>query len=393
MRIKELLKKIGALAAAHNFRVYAVGGIVRDFLLKVETLDIDITVEGDGIGFGKIVKKELGGKLQAHPEFGTAAIILENIRIDIASCRAEEYVGPAKLPQVKTATLIEDLKRRDFTVNAMAMRLGDKDEEIIDPFGGLNDLKAKIIKVLHTKSFIDDPTRIFRGLRFAGRLGFKFDTDTESLLREAVKERLIEKLSPKRIREETIPILEEPKNEEIIKLMAQYDILKVLNLKLPEPNLFKAIAQNLHKAKGISNWFVYLLAILGLKNPSRFLDLSNKELNKISRVNKILKNSEALMEVEKPSEIYGILEHSTDEELIFLMSAFPKAKSKIMDFLHKYKYIKLEISGHNLKQLGLQEGPLYKELLAKTLNAKLDGEIKSKAEELKFVKKILSKDN
>ena len=385
----KILDEIAIIAKRNNIKVYVVGGAVRDTLLGRKDFGIDITVEGDGIEFAKILQKEFGGLLCQHSKFGTASLIFNKRTIDIASCREEKYPGVAELPKVKMCTFKEDLKRRDFTINTLAWDLETK--ELIDLFNGRKDLDAKLIRVLHPKSFVDDPTRIFRAMRFAGKLGFRIEPVTKSLTLNAIKKELIEKLSPKRIRDQIILILKESERQKIFELMHKFGVLKHIGLKLPEAELFRNIDKNLiHDSRSTIHdsriWFVYLLGIIELKNPSKFLAFTRCELQKIDHVHTILAHLSKLESAKKPSEVYELLNHSGNEELLFIASAYPKLKPKILKFLKVYKKVKLSISGKDLSQLGIKKGPLYKELLSVTLYAKLDGKVQRKKEELEFVK-------
>ncbi|MDI6840252.1 MAG: CCA tRNA nucleotidyltransferase [bacterium] len=386
--MKLILKKIRSLAVSNRIKAYAVGGTVRDILLGKNEFDIDIAVEGDGIAFGRQLQTALGGTFRSHPKFGTSSLILDDLVIDIATCREEEYLAPAKLPCVKSTTLIDDLRRRDFTINSIAMRLFDS--KLIDPFEGVKDLEAGIIRILHPNSFVDDPTRLFRALRFVGRFGFKLEPKTALLAKEAVNAGLINKLSPKRITRELVLILSEPARLKILSLLHKFGISKILHLNLPRPTLFKDIESNLKICISLNEpvtvWFVYLLGIIDIKNPSPFLCLTKKELNKIRRVCTILGNLQKLKSARLPSEIYTFLYGSSADELLFVMSAVPLLKPKLIKFLQIYKKVKLQITGRDLNWLGLKAGPLYKELLSAALLAKLDGKIKTKNDELKFVK-------
>ena len=380
--MEETLDKIATIAKKNNIRAYVVGGAVRDTLLGRKDFGIDITVEDDGIEFAKILQKEFGGLLRQHSKFGTASLIFSKRTIDIASCRKEEYPGVAELPKVKMCTFKEDLKRRDFTINTLAWDIETK--ELIDLFNGRKDLDAKLIRVLHPKSFVDDPTRIFRALRFAGKLGFRLEPITKSLALDAIKKGLIEELSPKRIRDQIILILKELERQKILELMHQFRVLKHIGLELPEAELFRNIDKNLIHDSRI--WFVYLLGIIELENPSKFLALTRRELQKIDHAHTILAHLSKLESAKKPSKVYELLNHSGNEELLFIASAYPELKSKILKFLKVYKKVKLSINGKDLSQLGIKKGPLYKELLSATLYAKLDGKIQKKKEELEFVK-------
>ena len=389
--MEETLDKIATIAKRNNIKAYVVGGAVRDTLLGRKDFGIDITVEGNGMEFAKILQTEFGGLLRQHSKFGTASLIFNKKTIDIASCRKEKYLGVAELPKVKMCTFKEDLKRRDFTINTLALNI--ETNELIDLFDGRKDLDTRLIRVLHPKSFIDDPTRIFRALRFAGKLGFRLEPVTKSLALDAIKKGLIEKLSPKRIRDQIILILKEPERQKILELMYRFGILKHLELKLPKDKLFINIDKDLiHNSRFTIHdsriWFVYLLGIIELKNPSKFLALTRRELQKIDHAHTILAHLSKLESAKKPSKIYELLNHSGNEELLFIALAYPKLKPKILKFLKVYKKVKLSISGKDLNQLGIKKGPLYKELLSTTLYAKLDGKVQGKKEELEFVKTL-----
>ncbi len=212
----EFIQDIGIEADSAGVDVYLAGGFVRDLLLGRKNYDLDIVVEGDAINFGRIMKRCFGGKLATYKKFGTATLTTERpewldtcrtdnkkFRIDIAVAREEWYPEPAALPVVTPGTLHNDLKRRDFTINAMALKLNSNDfADFIDIYGGEKDLGAKLIRVMHDTSFVDDPTRIFRAIRFEQRLGFTIEKHTLSLMRTAVNAGVIEKTEDYRIREE-----------------------------------------------------------------------------------------------------------------------------------------------------------------------------------------------
>ena len=209
--VADILKAAGAIGDMYGFKVFAVGGFVRDLLLGADNLDIDIAVEGDGLRFAKELATRLDGPLITHKQFGTATI--ESIvRVDIATARSESYKVPAAYPNVKFGTIKDDLQRRDFTINAIALSLNKKSfTEIVDFFNGRKDLKRGIIRVLHDQSFIDDPTRIFRAVRFEQRYGFRIEARTEQLLRHAINSGVLHKLKKQRIEREQAIISKEKK--------------------------------------------------------------------------------------------------------------------------------------------------------------------------------------
>lgn len=198
------MKRIGDYANGMGYKAFLVGGTVRDIILDKESLDLDITVEGDAIKLGERLAEELGGTLVAHKMFGTCTLELKGkVKIDFATARKETYEKPAALPKVEPSSLKDDLARRDFTINAMAMSLNKEDfGRLIDLFGGREDLAKGIIRVMHDKSFIDDPTRIFRAVRFGKRFGFAIDRRTLRLIESAIKKGMLNKLSKYRINKE-----------------------------------------------------------------------------------------------------------------------------------------------------------------------------------------------
>ncbi len=214
--VTPLLARLGQLGDARGVAVYGVGGCVRDWLLGRSRLtDLDVTVEGEGPAFAQAAAKAMGGTLQVHPAFGTATLQLPGRnprrRIDVAGCRKETYVRPAAYPVVARGTLEEDLFRRDFTLNAMAVALNAaRFGALADPFRGREDLQRGRLRVLHARSFLDDPTRILRGIRFAQRFGWAFEAQTARRLREALAAGALGWLNAGRLERELTRLLQEP---------------------------------------------------------------------------------------------------------------------------------------------------------------------------------------
>src|SRR6185295_10740104 len=206
------------LAKRTSVSVYAVGGFVRDLLLGRPNVDIDLVVEGDAIAFARAFAKENGGRAKVHERFGTAAVVFpDEFKLDVAMARTEYYKHPSALPTVQPSSIKEDLFRRDFTINALALRLNaDRFGELIDFYGGQRDLKERTIRVLHSRSFIDDPTRVFRAVRFEYRFGFRLGKETLTLIRDAVELGLFHRLSGTRLLEELILLLSEENPRRII---------------------------------------------------------------------------------------------------------------------------------------------------------------------------------
>ncbi len=213
------LRRLGVLAAARGVSAYAVGGCVRDWLLgRRHQTDLDITVEGHGIELARAIASALGGTVQAHEPFGTATVTAASpaqrgtaARIDVATARKETYARPGAYPTVSAGTLRDDLFRRDFTINAMAVALNPpRFGELIDPFGGAEDLRRGLLRVLHARSFLDDPSRALRGVRFLRRFGLRWEPDTERLLRHAMADGALGSLNAGRLRKELERMAAEP---------------------------------------------------------------------------------------------------------------------------------------------------------------------------------------
>lgn len=210
-RVVMLVQEIGKKAGGLGCRAYIVGGTVRDIILGGKHIDVDIAVEGDAIKLGKAIAKDTGAAMTVYKGFGTCTLAFKDgLKIDIATARRETYKRPGAMPTVKPSTLKEDSKRRDFTINSIAVSIMPKDfGKVHDPFDGIGDIKRGIIKTLHARSFIDDPTRILRARRFSARFGFKIEAHTDALMKKALINRALDTVSPGRIQKELMLISKE----------------------------------------------------------------------------------------------------------------------------------------------------------------------------------------
>ncbi|MDE0405170.1 MAG: hypothetical protein OXI53_07635 [Nitrospira sp.] len=229
-----LLQKTGELAEQRRVRVYAVGGFVRDLLLGVPNLDLDLVVEGDGIRFAKALAQRYRARVTTHARFGTATVTLaDGQTLDVATARIESYEAPGALPTVQRSSIKEDLRRRDFTINTLAIRLNpDHFGELVDLHGGLRDLQNKTIRVLHSLSFIDDPTRLFRAIRFEQRLNFQLDQDTVVLMKEAVSMKICHHLLANRLSTELHRVLSERRPTKTLARLADFNLLQFIHPRL-----------------------------------------------------------------------------------------------------------------------------------------------------------------
>ena len=424
-QILNILTTIGQCANREGLRAFVVGGFVRDILLGVKNFDIDIVVEGDAISFARKTADLFKGSFVAYPKFGTSTVITDwpkgvhrpsvagaKFKIDFATARKESYEKPAALPTVEFSSLKDDLERRDFTINAMAASLNKGNfGQLIDFFGGEKDLEEKRIKVLHDASFIDDPTRIFRAVRFAERFGFHIDKFTGDLIKNAIREGMFTKTQHHRIRDELILMLkEEDPIKAIMKMKDLHElrfIYKSIKAGRSTKRLFSKIKDTFlwydtspFKRRHIDLWLIYLFALLERLDFAETKSVCDKFAFRRSDQIRLLshkkKSKDALRALSRkniaPSKIYGILEPLSFEEILFIAARAKKlAISRITQFLSEYNKTKIRIGGEDLKKLGVKPGPLYSKLLTKVLYKKVDGEVTSKKDEVDLVKKLIQK--
>ena len=408
--VTSLLKDLGAVADAIGVNAYCVGGFVRDIFLRRPNLDIDVVVEGDGIAFArKVASKHKEARVKAHKMFGTAVITFpDGFKVDIASARLEYYEHPAALPQVEMSSIKLDLYRRDFTINTLAVRLNPAYfGELLDFFGARKDLKEKTVRVIHNLSFVEDPTRILRAIRFEQRFGFHIGKLTQSLIENAVEFNFLSRLDGRRLFSELVLMLQEDKVVLNIKRMQELHILQFIHPKFTFDDSTRALFE---KIKEVINWYelsfledayepwkVYFLGLLeGLQKNEiisfcKRLSLSEKEKKGILHNREQLKHVLVRMARKRSlssSELYHLLYPLATECLIYLMAKVTKreAKKALSTFLSQLKQVTISTTGADLKKLGLKPGKLYKKILDDLLNARLDGKVKNKREETTYVK-------
>lgn len=411
------LKKIINLAAEVSqetaMPAYLVGGFLRDLILGVANFDIDITVEGSGIIFAQKLAKKLKSGIRIHERFGTATLTLDNcLKVDIATTRKEKYPSCACLPIVSLGSLKEDLLRRDFTINAMAVIIAPGDEQkLIDPFGGKEDLKSGRIRILHDLSFKDDPTRILRAIRFEQRFDFKIEPKTLARLKEAIAAGLLDKTHAHRTRDDLILMLKERNPLKQIKRLGDLGGLSFLSAKLrfgkSTQELFKAIdkeacwfMKNYSARRQLDVWLIYFTALLkplSIASLRLVIDKLGLPKGEAKRIISYCQNSHKLIPYLskkgiQPAHIFSLLEPLSYEEIILLRAAGSQnkyLKEYITDFLEIYNGMRLYVSGHDLHGLGILPGPRYQKIFAQVLAAKLDGQVKTRRQELALIKRLI----
>ena len=397
-----LLLSIADQAASMGMPCYIVGGFVRDLLLGKPINDFDIVVEGHAIELGTALVKKHGGKLTPHTKFRTAiwnlpsSFILHPSSLDLITARSETYENAGSLPTVTPSTIEDDLRRRDFTINAMAIRLdGDHFGELLDPLGGQNDLQQKSIRVLHPRSFIDDPTRIFRAVRYAARYSFILHPSSLILVNpESLS--VLQTLSGERIRHELDLIFEEENSAQMLTRLNELGVFDVFNPDLPKFNeKYSGLLNSKPLAEfGIAENRVMLGYLLWLMDSpkdvieflSRRLDFT-AELTEASLSMIQVKNELASLAGAKPSVWTMRLEKIPWMAVYVLWLVFNEAALK--EFLVKWRCVKTNITGDDLKARGLLPGPRYKEILSQLRSAWLDGKVKNDKEEEELLNTLL----
>ena len=385
-------------------------------------LDVDIVVEGDGIQFSKALGHHLSAKIKVHERFGTASLKLSKksdfapeMAFDVATARTEYYEFPTALPTVEQSSVKKDLYRRDFTINALAIRLNKNPGELLDFFGGQRDLKEKVIRVLHSLSFVEDPTRAFRAIRFEQRFGFAISKETRNFIRNAVDMELFHRLSGHRLGDELIHLFSESQPGNAIRRLRECDLLKFIHPKIPwttkSQDLCLSIQEILtwHRLEipheSIDKWLLYALALfepLGrnesvktwkkLGFPGRHIRVVDKFFAEHHQLLRVLFRKQA-----SPSETYARLHTWTLEPLLFLMAKIQRQDSKkhslqrIKEFITTFRHTKISVTGHDLQRFGLQRGPAYRRVLHQLLMARLDGIIHTRQEELSLAKNLVKK--
>jgi tRNA nucleotidyltransferase (CCA-adding enzyme) len=418
--IRNILTRISHLAEEKGFNVFLVGGMVRDLLMGQCNYDMDVVVEGRGIVFARLLAKELEGRLRTHNKFGTAAIILQSgLRIDVASARTEYYPYPAALPQVETASIRQDLFRRDFSVNAMAVSLtGESYGELLDFFGGRRDLEKRQIRILHNLSFVEDPTRIFRAVRFEQRFSFTMEPQTEALARRAIEMEFVGELTGSRIREELVDILSEPCAVRAIKRLDEIGALgrlhpglacdlrmerrfKRLDRHLPA---FLSLQASVPLTDGASiappflKWITYLAALLqgwdeDIEAWGVQMRLKRNDLGKLKDCLGMAKDLAVTIKKEgaaKPSRLHRLLAPLPAEARAYLYAQGGEAIRSVMAVYYgRIEEGGFALSGKDLEVMGLEPSHRYTRILNEVMEAVLDGEVKGRKAQLALAKRLV----
>ncbi len=416
-KVKNLLVEAGRIADDEGLSVYVVGGFVRDIILGVENLDIDIVVEGDALRFSEKLADYYCAHLTKHDRFGTAVVVLEDdFKIDVVTARKEYYEYPASLPVIEGGTIKDDLFRRDFTINSMAIKLNKSGfGNIVDFYGGRRDLQMGLIRILYNLSFVEDPTRVFRAIRFEQRYDFRMEEKTEEFAIKAIESGILGKVSHERINFELFAMLKESNIPAILERMEQLHILKKVYPQIMLTNDLKKVLRNaeedfayfsekLNHPESPDRTLLYLLILhsnMDHENAAkssenmRLTKEYKEEILKLIEVrDRVLSNLSGNVDISY-YDVYNELKGLSIEILLVLcmISGEKKVINRIILYINNLKNIKTYISGKDLRDLGVKPGPEYKLLLEEVLAAKLNGSLQTYKDELEFLKRIISKEN
>ncbi len=389
-----LVEIAGRDASELGQELYIVGGVVRDLFLGRANFDFDLVVEGNAIALAQKLAKENQAKLTIHSRFGTAKLAYPDFDIDLATARRETYSRPGALPTVTPGSLKDDLIRRDFSINAMALHLNPQQfGELVDLYNGREDLKRCLIRILHAKSFIDDATRILRALRYEQRLGFQLEPETERLMRRDAA--MLDTISGDRLRHELELILKEGLPERVLRRADELGVLSRLNTALKgNGRLAKAFARARQAdiRTTLSNLYMCLLIYnLSTKEVEEFISRLNFPRNAAETMRRTLQLKPQLHKLAnarlKHSDVYKLLQgYSTAAiQANALISESKVATQHLNLYLDKLRYTKPTLTGEDLKSMGVPAGPRIREILDTLQKAKLDDEVQTRKDEEKLV--------
>jgi tRNA nucleotidyltransferase (CCA-adding enzyme) len=411
--VLSLLKEIGQTATKSRTQAFLVGGMVRDLLVGSPTIDLDIVIEGDAISLARSLARTLGAACAVHPRFGTATMTAKDgTKVDFATARTEYYDHPAAYPTVETSSIQNDLYRRDFSINAMAVTLtSQRFGTLLDFFGGWDDLQKRSVRVLHPLSFVEDPTRIYRAVRLEQRLGFSIEEGTERLIHLAIRKKLMYRLSGKRILGELVLILRE---ERPLPAIARLHVLKVLGLLHPSlqkhrslPAVLRRLPETLsifssrHPGEEIQPWLLYLFALFDrlttgdLAGLAVSLEIPSPIASRALHAKQIVGHWEALVHSGKeisPAAAWRVFGKAGVEEVLLALAKTRKkpCRELLLRWLETLRFMRPTITGDDLRSLGVAPGPSYGRILARVHEALLEGTVKpGKATEMALAKRLI----
>jgi tRNA nucleotidyltransferase (CCA-adding enzyme) len=411
----KVIQQASQTASQMGYSLYFVGGFVRDLLLGTPTLDIDLVVEGDAIKLARRLSRQIGGRVRSHARFGTAKLIFDEAQtelsvpsIDFVAARTEFYEHPTALPQVERSSIKLDLHRRDFTINTLAIRLDPEHYgELLDFYGGEQDLKNGLIRVLHSLSFVEDPTRVLRAARLEQRLGFKIEERTEELIGNALG--LLDRVSGERIRHELYLILEEAEPEKGLGRLEELGVLAQVHPALRCNDWLSSKYRQLREALETGDWrpdgegqaspghylalLTYRLIPEELETLIGRLKITRDDADRLREVSELRPIVPRLAERDlPPSAIYQLLAPYSGQSIFLMWVASDSAliRQRLELYHRLLQHVEPEIDGAWLQERGVEPGPIYRQILGALRDARLDGQVSSLKEEEALVEKLLA---
>jgi tRNA nucleotidyltransferase (CCA-adding enzyme) len=417
-----LLHLVAEAAFKKGLPLYIIGGFVRDLFVGHPGLDFDLVVEGDAAAFARAIAREYGGKITIHPHFGTASwepevekLALPNVDrsrltgmppLDFVTARSETYSHPGALPTVKPGSLADDLCRRDFTINTLALRLdGQFFGQLIDQLGGLPDLKQGLVRALHAESYFDDPTRILRAVRYEKRYNFAI-LERDLRLIDGAKSHL-SGLSGERLRHELDLILAEERSLQMLERLHTLEVLTSLHqllgwdaqkarlftaLQEGEPDSWQDVPDLLHQPRRVAVSYLLWLGSLGsaqIEDLAFRLDFTASLREALLAYSSLYKDLPSLIDL-KPSQVVARLDGTP---LLVVcaasLAADPPVRHVLESYLSHWRHVKPQTTGDDLVRRGLPPGPAYKLILGRLREAHLDGKIKTGEEEKTLLETLI----
>ncbi len=404
-----ILQRLAEIAVRLEMSLYIVGGPVRDCLLRRTGTDLDLTTEGDALTLARVAARDLGGAWKKFERFGTAKLYFpgraRSAPIDVATTRTETYAHPGALPEVTRGTLQTDLVRRDFTFNALAIRLdGDHQGELIDLHGGEQDLQQGLLRVLHPRSFEDDPTRLLRGARFEQRFGFSFATDTLQLIPPALP--ALDQVSGDRLRHELELIFGEAQPLKPLLRLHDLGVLHQIDPACVVDDWIAARFQtqtapperNVEEAQDDRftcwAWLTCRLTESSLTRFSQRVNLARAEAVDVAQVKALRDAQGTIGMLQRRSEIYRALAAYSDRALRTALTVIdrPAAQQNIGLCLNELRHVKPALDGHQLQALGALRGPGLGRLLEQIHDAVLDGLITTPQQEEDYARQFIARE-
>jgi len=397
----DTIRSLANHAVDLNMPIYLVGGVVRDMFLDQTIREVDLVLEGDAVSFARSLVKKMGGELLVHSKFGTCTWTINGMSVDLVTARKEAYTSPGVLPTIEPASITDDLNRRDFTINAMALRLdGGHFGKLIDVLDGKSDIERGMIRVLHPKSFVDDPTRMFRAIRYAGRYQFRIEDQTQKLFNSEAMN-VLASISGERIRHEFDLIFEESNAtsmlDELRSILPAIDgrltAADPINLRVihdePREGMGEFTVPDLLTFRQTLGWVLYFVHM----DPSS-LDPIMQRLAFPSILSDAVRSASSLLgelptyKTWKPSEWTF---HLDDVPALSIYAVWLlKNESALLDYLTQWQFIKPHTDGVELKRRGLEPGPRFGEILHQLRAAWLDGDLKTYEDEEKLLEKLIT---